>query len=515
MQAIIRRKVALAVAFLALLSSAAALSAAPQDLLQGVSWRYSLDGGKTFQAEPAVVHPGKKATFIAETRFTAAEAGQFVQLSFEHGLGEKTPVIVRLNGTEIVPPLKGVFFPVLPVPASVLKPGENVLEVEATVAVKASSTQPATAPATAKPVKIAVGAKLIPQTARDLALQSGPVMGPMDAEAFTLTCRTNMPAEVGVVDAAGKQVASSPSGFFHRVRVPRGEGKFVLRASVDGTTVSRDIAAPAWPTGDLCFVATGDSRTNPDIWGKAADAALQCRPAFVVHTGDLPADGTIDTQWDKYVFQPAQSLLAAVPFYVTIGNHEKDSPVFDKMFSLPGPENPDRNWSQEIGPVLLIGVDAARDWPADGANAQWLEKTLKESKAKFIFLALHHPAWTSGTHGKLTKEGTPSEAAVVRSREVILPLLVKYHATAMFAGHDHLYERSEPPGGVSVIITGGAGAPLYKKTETAEKQNPHSKVFASENHYCRVTVHGEECAFQAIALDGKVLDSVTWKARRP
>ena len=33
----------------------------------------------------------------------------------------------------------------------------------------------------------------------------------------------------------------------------------------------------------------------------------------------------------------------------------------------------------------------------------------------------------------------------------------KYVHTAFIAGHDHDYERSEPPDGVTVIVSGGAG----------------------------------------------------------
>ena len=41
----------------------------------------------------------------------------------------------------------------------------------------------------------------------------------------------------------------------------------------------------------------------------------------------------------------------------------------------------------------------------------------------------------------------------------------KYHATAFISGHDHDYERSEPPGGVTVIVSGGARAPALPEDD--------------------------------------------------
>jgi hypothetical protein len=94
-----------------------------------------------------------------------------------------------------------------------------------------------------------------------------------------------------------------------------------------------------------------------------------------------------------------------------------------------------------------------------------------------------------------------------------MPLLAKYHATAFICGHDHCYERSEPEGGVTAITTGGAGAPLYRKVQDAAKQNPWSKVFAPQLHYCLIEVSGDACTLKAFTPDGELLDTRTWKAR--
>ena len=97
----------------------------------------------------------------------------------------------------------------------------------------------------------------------------------------------------------------------------------------------------------------------------------------------------------------------------------------------------------------------------------------------------------------------------------ILPVLAKHRATAQIAGHDHYYERSEPDCGVTVIITGGSGAPLYdaKVSDSGAPVNPHSKVLVKANHYCSFSVRGDRCTMRAIDLDGHVLDTREWNAR--
>ena len=78
---------------------------------------------------------------------------------------------------------------------------------------------------------------------------------------------------------------------------------------------------------------------------------------------------------------------------------------------------------------------------------------------------MNYPAYSSGLHGSVNEEGVPTEATARYARDVIVPLLEKHGVTAMFASHDHNYERSVLPSGLTCITTGGAGALLREKSE--------------------------------------------------
>jgi hypothetical protein len=76
----------------------------------------------------------------------------------------------------------------------------------------------------------------------------------------------------------------------------------------------------------------------------------------------------------------------------------------------------------------------------------------------------------------------------------------------MFAGHDHCYEFSQRPGGLSLVTSGGAGAYLYLKSPDAARQNPYSRTFVSRHHFCLVRLTADRATLTARTADGEVLD---------
>ena len=366
-------------------------------------------------------------------------------------------------------------------------------------------------------VVVAVSGSALAQSARSdllgpkLDFMWGPVLGHAGTTFFTVACRTTRPCAVRL-DVGGKTYTSE-AGEYHRFRAEGLEPNTAYAYTMVAQSSEAAEAPRAGPytvrtlpeEGQLVFVALGDNRTNPDRWARVSSAAAGKKPAFSIHTGDLVKDGRLEFSWGRECFEPAKPFFATVPCYPVIGNHEENSPVFLRMFVTPSGQ---KNWAQEIGPLLLIGLDGRMDWRAGSALTQWLDGVLSASDAKFIFLASHYPPWSSGKHGIA---GDPD---VVKARTVILPLLEKYRATAMICADDHFYERSEPPGGVTVIVSGGAGADLRDRVPPDSPQNPHSKAFAKKHHYCLFHLDGEVCTMHALTPEGQILDRREWNARR-
>jgi hypothetical protein len=292
---------------------------------------------------------------------------------------------------------------------------------------------------------------------------------------------------------------------------PATEYDYMLEPVIDGVSTpgeggrARTLASRT----PLTFAWAADTGPLPDVWARTAAALAGERPAFLVFGGDMPSYGTNDWQWEGNFFGRARHLMANVPVYGIMGNHDMGSPIFDMMFANPG----GRNWEQRIDNMLMVGIDGLEDYSPGSANLAWLESVLSHCDAEFIFFFGHYPAWSSAGHGRLGADDEPVEPPVRQMRHSIYPLLQRYGVTACFNGHDHCFEHSELPGGVTAIASGGAGAYLYSKGER-DNQNPYSLAFHSLHHYLLIRVEPGRCELTAKSLDGEAFYHLEFSPRQ-
>ncbi|MBI2439788.1 MAG: metallophosphoesterase [Lentisphaerae bacterium] len=445
--------------------------------------------------------------FAIKTRylFLAGDTADFVALELNKSMAASAWF---LNGRIVPTPLAGQQYASVPgIPLSLLRPLTNELtgiwtRDELQRFCYQRTKLPSERLKQALEVELRQKVALRGLACRDLALQSGPVVGFAGTNFLTIACRVNLP--VGVTLAMDRRTFESPEGFFHRFKVEGLKPDTIYAYSLGATCAGRAAPLSEGPfrtrtlpaQGPLIFAALGDNRSYPETWGRVATAVAKQKPMFVIHTGDLVTQGLDDAQWDSQCLGPAADLLASIPTFVAAGNHEQNSQVYYQMFSVPAGAT---NWVQEVGPVLFIGLN-----DISTNSAAWLDGLLAASTAKFIFMVCHYPIVSS------------SERSPAVMRAAFLPVLTRHAVTAEIAGHDHFYERSELPEGLTVIVTGGAGAPLYTKKEKPDNQpvNPHSRSYLSDYHFCIFTVEGATCSLQALTLDGKVFDRRVWQERK-
>ncbi len=466
-------------------------------------------GGWAFASEATMpANENEVTVFGLEARrvFHVSKPEQFQELSFDGGDG----LSVLLNAQPLPTPLGGMRYNIIPgIPASMLIKGFNMI-------CRSWSPESIAPILSILPLRYFSGAAcgqtphvhgaLHGWPPSSIGIQTGPVLGWATESSFSLTCRTNLRCEMTM--EAGEKKLISPYDFFHKFEVtdlPSG-GTFDYRLSVKSPSkllvhsTARTLGKGPWKIALL-----GDVYPFDDTWQRIADKVLDANPDLVIFSGDMVLDGRVDAQWDSGFFHPARELLSTIPFYPVLGNHEYHSPIFSKIFARPG----EPHWCQLIGPALFVGIDGSRDWTPTGDSHQWLDRLLGESKATFKFIVSHFPPFSSGGHGQVGADGLPIESEVRRAREFLVPLLTRHSVNAIISGHDHFYERSELPGGLTGIVSAGAGSRLYKKTSNP-KQNPHSTVFASEYHFCILEISPCHAEMTAISLDSKILDSKEW-----
>ncbi|QOI99325.1 MAG: metallophosphoesterase [Phycisphaeraceae bacterium] len=263
----------------------------------------------------------------------------------------------------------------------------------------------------------------------------------------------------------------------------------------------------AWAFGII-----GDTQRNPTVTRKCAEGIFNLRPNMVIHLGDVVDDGFAKNQWLQDLFEPMSGLLAHVPMYPVIGNHEKNSQMYYDYFSLPTPEY---YYTFTYGNAQFFMIDTNKDCAPGSEQYQWLDQQLGSSTATWKFAAHHHPCFSSDIddYGD-TERGDPTKVPQWGDRRAkhLIDLYEKHGVDIVFNGHIHVYERTWPlykmsinmDKGVRYITSGGGGGGLEK---AAHNRTWFSLHFANVHHYCYATLFDGTIQFKAYDIEGRMLDT--------
>jgi len=211
-----------------------------------------------------------------------------------------------------------------------------------------------------------------------------------------------------------------------------------------------------------------------------------------VYDSGAPAD--IAPSWKPYGWVNRR----AVPVLAALGNHDVetgDGHPEVKFFDMPG------HWYvREVGPVEVVVLDANQ--PTNPKQRKWLHITLAQATARWTMVVFHQPAYSCGLHGS-----TPD----VQDRWV--PLFRRYHVDLVVNGHDHDYQRFAPIKGVTYVVDGGGGGPLYD-VGACPGGTPTPVVPNDTDHgFLYLTATTSRLTGKAIASDGTVLDTFVLRNR--
>jgi acid phosphatase type 7 len=256
--------------------------------------------------------------------------------------------------------------------------------------------------------------------------------------------------------------------------------------------------APA-PEADFQFVVYGDTRTRHEVHRKVIAAILRdANPDFIMHTGDLVADGNDPSLWPIF-FDSERELLRKAALFPALGNHERDAAnYFDFLAAKP-------YYSFDWGSAhfIVINSDIENAAPTEAQRSafwqeqtRWLEDDLRGSQnAGFRFVFAHHPPMTAV---KRRQGDNPHMTALE-------PIFEKYRLSAGFFGHDHNYQHYLK-NGVHYFITGGGGAPLYDVD--LPPAGITQKVASTEN-FVIVQVKKNVARVEAKTPDGQSLEVIS------
>jgi hypothetical protein len=247
------------------------------------------------------------------------------------------------------------------------------------------------------------------------------------------------------------------------------------------------------PRRPLTFVVYGDSRSG-DVGARVAALARAQEPLFALNTGDFAPNGADVAGWTAF-FHDEAPLLRDVPLYPAMGNHElfrdPQAAHFRRYFALPDEGRARLYYSFRVGPAAFLVLDGNHPGPAQTA---WLAAALEAARrdgVAHVFVLEHQPPLSMGGHC-----GSALEQADW------MKLFEQYRVRAVFAGHDHAYERLERRG-VRYFVSGGGGAPVYEERASCPASDRASRrVYLPVHHILRVRVDGPHVEVAALPLDG-------------
>ena len=170
-----------------LLSAPETWAQAPQNLLDGATWQYSTDRGTTWSTRAPVVPGGKVAAIYARTSFQVADPSKFATLELTHGVPPSQRMFFFLNGKRVPVPFRGMRYKTIPaISPKLLKRGENKL----TARVGFDNRPPRSSPELVMPpFEVPLAADLAALEDRHLRIHSGPALGAIGRDYFTVTCQ--------------------------------------------------------------------------------------------------------------------------------------------------------------------------------------------------------------------------------------------------------------------------------------------------------------------------------------
>lgn len=280
-------------------------------------------------------------------------------------------------------------------------------------------------------------------------------------------------------------------------RISRRQAMVSLGTLATGTLIRPSSIFASDPTKTR-FAVIGDFGTGEsDEFAVAAQMLNSHRESaldLVLAVGDNIYPNGSARYFVKHFEEPFEGLLKErVKFYAALGNHDVEAGRKDQLqyplFNMGGSNYYTISRGNGLVDVFVLDTTAY-----DAGQANWLENSLRASRARWKIVTMHHPLYSSGK-----KHGSDP-----RLRAKLEPLLTRFNVQVVFAGHDHVYERTLPQKGILHFITGAGGK--MRRGDIDMKSPIRAASYDEDNSFMVVEIDETEMVFKSISEKGDVVD---------
>ena len=216
-------------------------------------------------------------------------------------------------------------------------------------------------------------------------------------------------------------------------------------------------------TGDgeaVSFIVFSDVQQGYGIYSALAKniGRIDPAPAAAFCCGDIMLRGCNEAEWVNF-HRYSEPITDRMPLYIARGNHEGNDLVSESVFAKETGSRGNifyKTVRQDSLLFIILDTDILGEENGIlGIQLQWLETMLtiaaSDKTVRYVFLFMHKPLFPQGIH----------RASPLINADDLHALFLQYpKIRAVFAGHDHLFNRYEKDG-LIYIITGGGGGDLY------------------------------------------------------
>mgnify|MGYP003303957200 FL=1 len=245
--------------------------------------------------------------------------------------------------------------------------------------------------------------------------------------------------------------------YVHKAEVDtlKPDTKYQYRVGDSKTGVWSDVGyftTPSKTKDEANFIVFADvqasNEENFQAAAKVLQSAVDTMPnyEFAVGLGDFVNDCT-NEEWDSY-FRNFSFMNMNTTLIPVAGNHEGNLQwfKFNNMFNIGAAENSMTTtgcyYSFDWGDAHFAVLNTNDMYPMSAAQINWLKNDMNASNAQWKIVLMHRALYSAGKN--INKPDT------VIMRNLLLPVIDELGIDVVFAGHDHMYMRTETVKGEKV-----------------------------------------------------------------
>ena len=342
--------------------------------------------------------------------------------------------------------------------------------------------------------------------------------------------RGSVPLGKAVVEVDGRQVPSERNWIAVKDLAP--DTAYPYRLLIAGRVVARGTVRtfPQAAT-KLSFFVIGDYGTGKPpqyeiaqtMWREFEKRRSSDNPVrFVLTTGDniYPdrflglveiSKGEKDRDWEEKFFEPYELLLRQIPFYPTVGNHDRrgqpeevneDLTTFLDNFFFPSNVTMPHYAFSFGGLADFFALDTTAMWTQRplvgslterGGQFRWLQAVLARAQAPWKIAYFHHPPFNAG----------PGHDSSMESLAHVVKLFQTSGVQAVFSGHEHNFQvskQNEATGGVLYVVT-GAGGQLRPADVRGNMDSANIAASSGQRHFLLVEIEDQTMKITPLSAD--------------